>query len=213
MGSIILFTERKCTKMSKRRTPEYVSNIREKRDSLIKPDVMNETIKIIFEECDVKQVPVDVVKIAKQLEFDIFYGRFKSDVVYGAMWDGNKDLKLSGGHTSNRFILVNSNDSKEKQTFTIAHEIGHFMMHCTSEHNFFERYHGDDEQDEQKKKLEDEADFFAANMILPSSLVLGYVMNNKYVGRKRLIKMICEQFNAEEETVERRFNELGLEIL
>ena len=76
MGSIILFTERKCTKMSKRRTLEYVSNIREKRDSLIKPDVMNETIKIIFEECDVKQVPVDVVKIAKQLEFDIFYGRF-----------------------------------------------------------------------------------------------------------------------------------------
>lgn len=50
-------------------------------------------------------------------------------------------------------------------------------------------------------------------MILPSSLVLGYVMNNKYVGRKKLIKMICEQFNAEEETVERRFNELGLEIL
>lgn len=56
--------------------------------------------------------------------------------IYGAMWDGNKDLPLSGGHTSNRFILVNSNDSKEKQTFTIAHEIGHFMMHCTSEHNF-----------------------------------------------------------------------------
>lgn len=67
------------------------------------------------------------------------FGAAKVDAglpIYGAMWDGNKDLPLSGGHTSNRFILVNSNDSKEKQTFTIAHEIGHFMMHCTSEHNF-----------------------------------------------------------------------------
>lgn len=196
--------------LMKRNTPEYILDLRRKRKTLTRPDVMNSAIRTIYEEADINEVPVDVSKIAKKLGFDIFYGTFQEDNVYGSMWDGVDSVQLNESESSNRFIMVNKDDTKERQAFTIAHEIGHFVIHCDEESNFYERYHGGENQNSEEKRIEDEADFFAANLVLPSFLILGYVMNNRFMKKEELIDKICKQFNVEVETVNRRFDELGL---
>lgn len=69
---------------------------------------------------DMYKIPVDVIEIAKANDIKIF--------------EAALDKKISGAirynyETSNFEILVNKNDAKVRQRFTIAHEIGHFFLH------------------------------------------------------------------------------------
>lgn len=211
MGRLIVFTERDNI-MCKIKTPGYVEELRCSGEDLIRPDLMNHAIKKIFDECRISAAPVDVKDIARQMGFDIYYGTFGNAKLSGVMWD-TKEPQLFDGKESKRCILVNSEDSEETQRFTIAHEIGHFIMHCDDSSNFYERRHSDPNDINPKlKKHEDNADFFAANLVLPSNLIVTYAMNNKWRGRKEIINQICTMFCVDVETVSRRFNELGLVI-
>lgn len=213
MGEVILFTKRVKNKMCKKKTPQYIEELRKVGENLVRPDMMNDAVYKIFDECSIDKVPINVSEIAEKLGFDIYYGKFNDESVSGSMWDVNEEIDLSATRKSKRFILVSDRDTAERQRFTIAHEIGHFVMHCTDERNFYERYHSNpDKTDPKLKKYEDDADFFAANLVLPSKLVIGYVMNNSGVDRSALIQKICTQFGVERETVTRRFKELGLEV-
>lgn len=60
--------------------------------------------------------------------------------------------------------------------------------------------------------VEDNTDFFAANLLLSSKLITRYVMNNSGLGRTELVKRICSIFSVDKDTVDKRFIELGLEI-
>ena len=103
--------------MSKKNTPGYVKEIRRNQYS------MDGNIQKIFEECEITSYPINVFQIARKLEFDIIYGKFKQENVYGVMWDGNEPLTV-GGKQTYRVILLNKEDSLERQAFTVAHEIG-----------------------------------------------------------------------------------------
>ena len=69
---------------------------------------------------DMYRVPADVIKIANANDIKVY--------------EGELDKKISGAlrynDTQKRFeILVNKNDLKVRQRFTIAHEIGHYFLH------------------------------------------------------------------------------------
>lgn len=212
MAEIYCFTKKVGLQMSKKETPRYILKLRDNKENLMRSDIMNSAVRDILNNTGINEVPVDVNRIAMSLGFDIYYGEFTDKSVYGAMWDGKDSAEVAEGIKSNRFILVNQDDTKERQAFTIAHEIGHFVMHCNEGSNFYERYHGGANQNSDDKKIEDEADYFAANLLLPSFLIIGYIMNNSKFGKNQLIDNICNQFNVERETVNRRFDELGIEI-
>lgn len=63
---------------------------------------------------------------------------------------------------SESFIAVNENRSFTRKRFTIAHEIGHFLMH---EGESF------DLSGIGNSKIEREADIFATNLLMPSTMV------------------------------------------
>ena len=149
-----------------------------------------------------------VFKIAKALEFEIVYGKFKQENVYGVMWDGDEPLDV-GGRKLYRAILLNKQDSIERQAFTVAHELGHFMLHCQDDRNFYERYHGGAEQTESEKMIEDQADFFAANLLLPQNLIKAYIAQYSFLPKTELVTKICKDFLVEKDTVLKRFEELG----
>lgn len=196
--------EKRKTAMSKKNTPEYVKEIREKKYDF------TAGVSRIYKECNIDSYPINVVQIAKQLGFDIFYRRIKQPNVYGAMWDGFDEISV-GNEKSNRFILVNADDSVEKKIFTIAHELGHFFLHCNDKQNFYERYHKDNDNPEMKM-AEDQADYFAANLLLPSFIFVPYIYKNKELSRKDLVNKICDNFLVEKETVEKRFKELSIDV-
>ena len=199
MGVIVNFITKEEMQMCKRITPQYVNDIRQNRYTI------DNAVEKIFEECGITSYPINVFDIARKLNFDIRYVNFVGNKISGAMWDGKEELTI-GEMTSKRFILVNKSDTPEQRAFTVAHELGHFMLHCDDGTNFYEKYHA--EQDEDKKK-EDEADFFGINLLMPSWIIQAYIDRNKDLPHQVLIKHICEDFLVEEAAVEKRFREIG----
>lgn len=85
------------------------------------------------------------------------------------------------------------------------------MSNCQDDRNFYERYHGGAEQTESEKMIEDQADFFAANLVLPQKLIKAYIAQHRFLSKTELISKICKDFLVEKDTVLKRFEELGYE--
>lgn len=72
----------------------------------------------ILEEYWDNDFPVDVFDIARRMGLDVRYGRTKSDVE-------GMIIKPSGDQKP--VIYIDRNTSWERQRFTVAHEIGHYL--------------------------------------------------------------------------------------
>jgi hypothetical protein len=106
--------------------------------------------------------PVDVLGIAHDLGIKV--------------WKSDYDNNISGvlrpsenlGGTSGYAILVNKSHPKNRQRFTVAHEIGHFALHRFD-------HDGEIKDDEFYRALpgplEREANEFAADLLMPWGLV------------------------------------------
>lgn len=110
------------------------------------------------------EYPVNVLHIAKGLELKVYDATFDKDDVAGMLKAKEKE------------ILIAQNDSPLRQRFSIAHEIGHYVLH----------YYGKlfEEKDQEKhisfrdntsslgfSVREIEANFFAANLLMPENKV------------------------------------------
>lgn len=116
---------------------------------------------------DMYKVPADVIKIANANDIKVY--------------EGELDKKISGAirynNSQKRFeILVNKNDVKVRQRFTIAHELGHYFLHS----DFLKKeelhidtilYRGDQEIDTEAKKRENEVDYFAGALLMNKTLL------------------------------------------
>lgn len=83
-------------------------------------DKLEELTSNILLDNDMYKIPVDVISIAKSNDIKVF--------------EASLDKKISGAIRYNKAtdkfeILINKNDAKVRQRFTIAHEIGHFFLH------------------------------------------------------------------------------------
>lgn len=102
--------------------------------------------------------PIDLSKIVTRFAMSIKQGDFGRADISGAY-----DRK-------NRTIYIAQNDHYSRQAFTIAHEIGHYLLHeSKNEETFFRvdalKFNG------QKPAMEQEADWFAAALLMPKRLV------------------------------------------
>jgi len=105
---------------------------------------------------DSNKFPIDVVKIANKLNFDVFLSDFDEANVSGMVINSPTE----------KSIYVNKNDTPQRQRFTIAHEIGHIILHHkTNEKDFKDiDYRNTDNLPTQK---ETEANAFAAALLMP----------------------------------------------
>jgi len=108
--------------------------------------------------------PIPVIEIAEFLGYDI---DFRNDGIY-------EDINILGGlQINSSTIEINENlgNQEGRMHFTIAHEIGHLIMHASrnelSEQNDCKQDEGLDGNKE--NNLEKEADLFAAHLLMPSS--------------------------------------------
>lgn len=108
--------------------------------------------------------PVDVNAIAKDLGLEIF----ESDLGQGISGALVRDPTYE---TQSGFVIfVNSEEAYVRQRFTAAHEIGHFVLHRDKigqriEDNYVLRAEG------LSNSLEAQANKFAANILMPYSLI------------------------------------------
>lgn len=126
---------------------------------------------------------------------------------------GYLEYAPSKGSTSGYRIVVNSTHPPERQRFTVAHELGHFLLHRNdSDFNFrAETAHRSDDYFEyiepHKPAQEIEANYFAATILMPENLFVPSY--NRLSGN---INQLSRLFFVSRSAVHNRCKELCLTV-
>jgi Zn-dependent peptidase ImmA (M78 family) len=108
--------------------------------------------------------PIPALEIAESHGVDVIFDTF----------DAYKDTMAGFCDFSARKIYVNSADHVHRQNFTIAHELGHWILHREyflqepGKYTILPRFQSPNKHD----PFEQEANCFAANLLVPKRLLL-----------------------------------------
>jgi Zn-dependent peptidase ImmA (M78 family) len=118
-------------------------------------------LEIVFGDIETMQLPIDLNRIADHFGLKIKQGIFKDDSVEGAL-----DRKTST-------VFLPEDVTFEAKNFTLAHELGHYKLHEELEQDVFTMHQLADLLERQGKDIrEDQADQYAASLMMPKELVL-----------------------------------------
>ncbi len=118
----------------------------------------------LLAEGGVTETPVPLERLAELCRATIRYEPFDGDV------SGMVHCRPDGGGV----IGVNSEHSKTRQRFTIAHELGHLLLHADAEFHIDEKRPlalRDEVSSQAIDPREIEANQFAAELLMPAALV------------------------------------------
>lgn len=113
----------------------------------------------------IEEAPINVEEVAHALNIDVRKERVEGDI----------SGFLFRNHENNTAIIgVNMRHHKNRQRFTIAHELGHFLLHAGDkvhvDHGFEVRLR-DDESSKGTDIDEKEANLFAAELLMPKEFI------------------------------------------
>ncbi|MEO5927101.1 MAG: ImmA/IrrE family metallo-endopeptidase [Patescibacteria group bacterium] len=136
-------------------------------------------------------LPIDISKVAKALDLKLKEGVFKDENVAGAYDKAQKT------------IYISENDPYTRKAFTIAHEIGHYALHADKEQETFYRSNTI-LLDKEEREIEQEANMFAASLLMPKDTVTRFfhVMKN--------VERLADLFGVSNSSMSWRLKNLGL---
>ena len=155
----------------------------------------------------ISQPPVHVEELAEALGFQIARHRFDGPESGFALRDGKQSI-----------IGVNIQTSRRRQRFTIAHELGHLLMHEGRPLTVDQAVLRIDLRDEVSSMATDlqemEANTFAATLLMPEEVVLDYatvlMQSNAEISRDDLITKLARTFDVSVEAMGYRLISLGI---
>lgn len=124
----------------------------------------------ILIDCEVKELPVKIVKLCRSLGIQVKY--YEST-------DGNDGYCKM--YPNKPFIFVNKTCSKERQRFTVAHELGHIILGHVGKYSLVNR-----EPSANDNPIESEANVFASRLLAPAC-----VLHEIGVKNPRQISELC----------------------
>lgn len=144
----------------------------------VQHDVIEKAALDILQQLGTTQPPVSVDEVAKHLNLELVPSKFQSDDVCGV-------LAVQG---TNGVIAYNSTHPRTRQRFSIAHEIGHYVMHVilgrrkAGQELYVDKtnsvgvvYFRDDKSTRGEFLQEIEANAFAAALLMPKNMVVAAV--------------------------------------
>lgn len=146
-----------------------------------------------------ESIPIDPVILANRLGITVNHATFSEGSISGV-------VAKRGDHA---VILVNSNDSPYRKRFTIAHELGHVLLHLTGidgeEVDHTENLFRTNEADTPGPILKEvQANQFAAALLMPAEKVREEWRNTRSVTK------LAQRFNVSEEAMGYRLASLGM---
>jgi Zn-dependent peptidase ImmA (M78 family) len=124
---------------------------------------LEEEARKLLQSNGISRPPVPVENLARALEIDVRYSPGKEDVSGALIRDGESVV-----------IAVNSAQHENRQRFTIAHEIGHFLLHKGTQVHFDEDFrvnYRNAVSSEATNIGEIEANRFAAALLMPEDFL------------------------------------------
>ncbi|AMO55609.1 ImmA/IrrE family metallo-endopeptidase [Endozoicomonas montiporae] len=139
------------------------------------------------------QIPVPIEQVATRLGYG--YENFLPD-------ESTRNVAGAVSH-SQKMIYLNDEDSARRQLFTLAHELGHIVLHfdpTNPDQNFVDyRTPGP------KNTREKEADMFAAELLMPEQHFI-----NSWAHWSGIASLVAADFAVSEYAAEVRARVLGL---
>ncbi len=142
-----------------------------------------------------KEPPISVINIAKDLGINV--------VPYD-LGDGVSGILVVESNKAT--IGYSVNDSKVRQRFTIAHELGHFILHHKKnqteqlfvDKDFLIKYRGSQNYSHADILHEQQANAFAAELLMPKSLVEAELIKKDYLEltESELIEALAKVFDV-----------------
>jgi len=133
---------------------------------LVKPNYRlaeREAISLL-NKAGVYEPPVNPVQIARDLGVQVNFVTFSGE-----------SEGVSGFYNpSQQAIYVNQDEAGVRQTFTIAHELGHKVLHEEWAKSESYKVLWRDVRKQGKDRFEQEANFFAANLLMPKEMFAEY---------------------------------------
>lgn len=164
-------------------------------------NALTRTANNLLTKYNISDFPVDVQKIAEgegvQIEF-----RVLPDDISGL---------LNISQSKKPVIIVNNSHSKTRQRFTIAHELGHFLMHKPSGMHVDKNFFRDIQSSLAQFPKEIEANRFAASLLMPERFVKAFIENNKVLldlFDDDIIKLLADKFEVSSTAMSIRFQSI-----
>ncbi|OUJ68986.1 ImmA/IrrE family metallo-endopeptidase [Hymenobacter crusticola] len=110
----------------------------------------------------------------RSIDFEVLLRRLNVLTVFRPLDSAFSGMALKSGE--NRFILVNSDHSKGKQNFTIAHELYHLFI----QERFESQVCNTGRFNQQTDAEERNADWFAAYLLMPYDSILARIPEEEY---------------------------------
>src|SRR5436190_794995 len=129
---------------------------------------------IILEKARVNSMPVPIAKIAHASGAVVVKQNLGAEVS-GVLLINNKKGTIG----------VNQTQSEVRQRFTIAHELGHFLLHKEAhkelfvDKDFIVKYRSDKKYTHEERRQESEANAFAAAILMPKKYVFEELRKEK----------------------------------
>ena len=150
----------------------------------------------LLREHRVFEPPVPILDIAKESGLTVTFARFKPE-----------DASVSGFiRLETAEIFVNIAEPARRQTFTVAHELGHWCLHrkLIEENPTLYRVLRRGPIEHKKSHLEQEADSFAAHLLVPNAFLERYVHGAAFQPSHSILSQL---FGVSEEVIHYRLKD------
>ncbi len=156
----------------------------------------------ILKEFDLLKTPINVNKLAKKLGVGVEPSLFNDEVSGLFVIKDDKP-----------FIAYNLSQNKKRRRFTIAHELGHFILHSKNKSLFIDKnksiMYRNSESSTGEFFKEREANAFAAALLMPRVLIETVLSN---LGGKDIIEQLASKFNVSTQAMSFRLANLGYDF-
>lgn len=159
----------------------------------------------LLQERGISKPAIPVESIARDLDIRLRFEPF----------EGKEDISGMLFRDNDRTIIgVNTTHSTTRQRFTIAHEIGHYLLHRGQLFVDTQVSFRDSRSSSATDKGEIEANAFAAELLMPRELVVKEVQRryakNSSLSSEALINELSETFEVSPQAMQYRLINLGV---
>lgn len=145
-------------------------------------------------------LPIDVEKIAHNLKIQIKYVTFDYKPISGVLIIKDNQKKIG----------VNIFQSSNRKRFTIAHELGHFILHDDNP-IFVDEHYREKILNEGIDPNEIEANLFAVELLMPEHFIRNDIKNFETIDAV-LVRELAKKYKVSFESLALRLNNLGYEL-
>ncbi len=163
--------------------------------------------QLLLKKLEITKGPIDIFSIASKLGIEV-----RTDVEI-------PDNEISGlikrrGKDGNPVVLLNSSHTPQRQRFTLAHELGHFLLHVLDpmhiDRNYVYFRSGSSALAIDPKEIQ--ANQFAAEILMPRDFLLEDLnrekINTDLSNEEILIKQLANDYNVSEQAMTIRIGSL-----